>query len=93
MPVSELSIDGEKRMICRVSDFEEVVLVGQNPKSVFVTTAIHVERLQRKADGHYNRDDLDKLVDEGHAVRYDESAIRAIARAADYLIFGCPPRV
>ena len=40
-------------MICRVSDFEEMVLVGENPKSVFVTTAIHVERLQRKADGHY----------------------------------------
>ena len=41
-------------MICRVSDFEEVVLVGQNPKSVFVTTAIHADRLQRKSDGHYD---------------------------------------
>ena len=80
-------------MICRVSDFEDVVLVGHEPVTVYVTAAIHADRLKRKPDGHYDRKELDGLVDEGHAVRYDEKAVRAIARAANYLIFGCPPGI
>jgi hypothetical protein len=31
------------------------------------------------------------LVNEGHAVLYDEKALRAIAQATEFLIFGCPP--
>lgn len=78
-------------MICRVIDFEEVVLVGHNPIGVFTTTALHADKLQRKADGHYDRKELMELVEQGHAVHYDEKAVRAIVRAGDILIFGCPP--
>jgi hypothetical protein len=31
------------------------------------------------------------LVKDGHAVLYDEKAVRAIARATEILIHGCPP--
>lgn len=80
-------------MSCRV-DFEDgVVLVSHHPISVFATKAEHIDRIQRKPDGHYDRDDLLTLVEEGHAVLYNEDAVRAIARAAEFLIHGCPPAV
>lgn len=78
-------------MICRVTDFEGVVLVSHSPISVFATTAVHLNNLTPKADGHYERDDLLRLVEQGHAKHYDEEAVRAVSRGIDILIFGCPP--
>jgi|GEM_PF-3184654 hypothetical protein len=78
-------------MICRVTDFEEVVLVSHNPVSVFTTTPVHLNDLTPKPDGHYDREELLRLVEQGHAVHYDEKAVRAVARGVDILIFGCPP--
>ena len=81
----------ENEMICRVDFLEDVLLVGYHPPSVFTTTAEHIDRIHRKADGHYDREDVMTLVKQGHAVLYDEKAVRAIARATEYSIFGCPP--
>lgn len=84
----------ESGMVCRVDRIdtrEDVVLVSHHPISVFTTTAEHIDRIHRKPDGHYNREDMMTLVKEGHAVLYDEKAVRAIALATDILIFGCPP--
>jgi hypothetical protein len=70
---------------------EGVVLVSHHPISVFTTTAEHIDRIERKPDGHYDREDLLTLVEEGHAVLYDENAVRAISQATEILIHGCPP--
>jgi hypothetical protein len=80
-------------MVCRAPTLEGegVVLVSHHPISVFTTTAEHIDRLKKKPDGHYNREDLMTLVKQGHAVMYDERAVRAIARANEILIHGCPP--
>jgi hypothetical protein len=79
-------------MVCRIDFADEVVLVSHHPISVFTTTPAHLDRIPRKSDGHYNRDDVMTLVSEGHAVLYDEKVVRAIARANEFLIHGCPPR-
>jgi hypothetical protein len=81
----------EDEMICRVDTLEPVVLVGHHPISVFTTTAEDIGRIRRKPDGHYDREDVMTLVREGHAVMYDEKAVRAIGLASEFLIFGCPP--
>lgn len=78
-------------MSCRVDTLEGVVLVSHHPISVFTTTAEHIDRIERKPDGHYDREDLLTLVEEGHAVLYDENAVRAISQATEILIHGCPP--
>jgi hypothetical protein len=78
-------------MICRIDTLQAVVLVGYHPISVSTTTVEHIERIRRKPDGHYDREDVMSLVKEGQAVLYDEKAVRAIAQAAEFLIFGCPP--
>ena len=78
-------------MVCRIALDEGVVLVSHHPISVFTTTADHIERLKKKPDGHYDRKDLMTLVNQGHAVLYDETAVRAILAAGNNLIFGCPP--
>jgi hypothetical protein len=70
-----------------------VVLVSHNPVSVFTTTDDHLSRLKRKPDGHYDRKDLETLVKQGHAVLYDEQAVRAITAAFHIIIWGCPPRL
>lgn len=69
---------------------EGVVLVGHHPITVMTTTAQHLDRIQRKPDGHYNREDLLTLVKDGKAVLYDEKVVRSIARAIEVLIHGCP---
>lgn len=79
-------------MVCRAPFLKSVVLVSHNPVSVFSTTPEHIDRLKKKPDGHYNKEDLMKLVKEGHAVHYDENAVRTIAQAIEILIHGCPPR-
>jgi hypothetical protein len=71
---------------------EFVVLVGHHPITVMTTTPKHLDRLTKKPDGHYNREDLLPLVKDGKAALYDEQAVRSIARAIGGLIFGCPPR-
>jgi hypothetical protein len=81
-------------MVCKVDGIgprEGVVLIGHHPISVFTTTTEHIDRLQKKPDGHYERKDLMTLVNDGHAVLYDEKAVRAIARACEALVFGCHP--
>jgi hypothetical protein len=78
-------------MVCRVTGLEGVVLVSHNPVSVFSTTEEHLGRLKKKPDGHYNRHDLEGLVKAGHAVLYDEKAVRTISQAMEILIHGCPP--
>jgi hypothetical protein len=80
-------------MVCRIDALEDVVLVSHHPISVFTTTAEHIDRIHRKPDGHYDREDVMTLVKEGHAGLYDEKAVRAIARASEFLIHGCPPAV
>jgi hypothetical protein len=45
---------------------------------------------RKKPDGHYHREDLLNLVKQGHAVMYDEKAVRAISQAMEILIHGCP---
>jgi hypothetical protein len=69
---------------------KSVVLVSHHPVSVFTTTAEHIAHLKKKPDGHYNREDLLTLVKQGHAVMYDETAVRAISQATEILIHGCP---
>ena len=83
-------------MVCAAPFLEgskSVVLVSHHPISVFTTTAEYIARLKKKPDGHYNRADLMALVKDGHAVVYDENAVRAIAQAIEILIHGCPPLV
>jgi hypothetical protein len=81
----------ENEMSCRIDILGGgVVLVSHHPISVFTTTAGHLDRIQRKPDGHYDREDLMALVKEGHAVHYDETVVRAIAQANEFLIHGCP---
>lgn len=83
-------------MVCAapfVEGSKSVVLVSHHPISVFTTTSEHIARLKKKPDGHYNRDDLMTLVKDGHAVLYDETAVRAISQAIEILIHGCPPLV
>jgi hypothetical protein len=81
----------ENRRSCRLDTREGVVLVSHHPISVFTTTAEHIDSIHRKPDGHYDREDLMSLVKKGHAVLYDEKAVRAIAQANEILIHGCPP--
>ena len=71
---------------------EPLVLVSHNPISVFTTTHEHIGRIQRKPDGHYDREDLMTLVKEGHAAYYDADMVRALSRAIESLVHGCPPR-
>jgi hypothetical protein len=78
-------------MICIAEFLERVVLVGHHPPVVFATTAPHIAHLQKKPDGHYDRDDLMSLVEEGKAVLYSEEALRDIMKAIPSLVFGCPP--
>ena len=49
-------------MVCRAPFLKSVVLVSHNPVSVFSTTPEHIDRLKKKPDGHYNKEDLMKLV-------------------------------
>ena len=79
-------------MVCRIDRPEGgPVLVSHHPISVFIVTAENLDRIPRKSDGHYDRKDVMTLVDAGQAVMYDETALRAIALANEFLIFGCPP--
>ncbi|HTW70464.1 MAG TPA: hypothetical protein VME47_11290 [Acetobacteraceae bacterium] len=79
-------------MVCRIDTLEGAVLVSHTPTiAVFATTAEHLDSIPRKSDGHYNREDVMTLVKAGKAVMYDAAAVRAIARASEFLIFGCPP--
>ena len=64
-----------------------------HPPAILAKQAANIDRIHRKPDGHYNREDVMTLVKEGHAVLYDENAVRAIARASEFLIHGCPPVV
>lgn len=80
-------------MICRVDFLERVVLVGHNPTVVFATTASHIAHLQKKANGHYNREELLSLVEQGTVTLYDEDAVRDILEALPFIVFGCPPAV
>jgi hypothetical protein len=81
----------EDTMTCRIDVLDGgVVLVSHNPISVITTTAEQIKTIKRKPDGHYDRADVVDLVKKGHAVQYDEHAVRAIARAAEFLIHGCP---
>jgi hypothetical protein len=82
----------ESDMVCRIDTLEGAVLVSHTPTiAVFTTTAEHLDSIPRKSDGHYNRDDVMTLVTARKAVMYDASAVRAIARASEFVIFGCPP--
>jgi len=78
-------------MVCRAPALEGAVLVSHNPVTVFTTTDDHLARLKKKPDGHYNRDDMMALVKQGHAVMYDEKAVRAITAAFHIITWGCPP--
>jgi hypothetical protein len=82
-------------MVCRIDRLDApglVVLVSHNPTvSVFTTTAAQLDRIPRKPDGHYDRNEVMKLVRDGDAVHYDEKAVRAVALASSLIIFGCPP--
>ncbi len=78
-------------MIRRIDSAQGVVLVSRHPVSVFTTTTDYIDSVKRKPDGHYDREDLIPLVKQGHAVLYDEKAVRAIAEAIPALIFGGPP--
>ena len=81
-------------MICRVPDFlGRVVLVGHNPPVVFATTPSHIAYLQKKPNGHYDREDLMSLVEAGNAVLYSEEVVRDILEALPFLVHGCPPAV
>jgi hypothetical protein len=82
----------ENPMVCAVLTIDGPVLIGFNPVSVFTTTAEHLETIPKKDDGHYDRREVMKLVHAGHAVMYDEKAVRAITRASEFHIFGCPGR-
>ena len=79
-------------MVCRIDidGLAGVVLVSHSPISVFSTTSDHLDSIPRKSDGHYNREDVVSLVDQGKAVHYDEDAVRAISTAMNFIIFGCP---
>jgi hypothetical protein len=81
-------------MVCAIERLDapgQVVLVSHTPTvSVFTTTAEDLKRIPKKPDGHYDRDQVMKLVGDGHAVHYDEKAVRAIALASSIIIFGCP---
>lgn len=76
-------------MICRVDAFDPVVLIGHEPPTVFTTTNAHIEHLQKKPDGHYERSDLDALVEAGNAVRYDADALQLILRGLGGFVHGC----
>jgi hypothetical protein len=78
-------------VICAVEYFGRVVLVGHNPPVVFATTASHIEHLRKKPDGHYDRDDLMSLVEEGSVVLYNEEVLRDVLEALPFLVHGCPP--
>jgi hypothetical protein len=80
----------EDHMTCRIDFDGIVVLVSHHPISVFTTTDEDLKRIKRKPDGHYDREDVMTLVGAGAAVLYDEHAVRAIGRASEFLIFGCP---
>jgi hypothetical protein len=67
------------------------VLVSHKPTvAVFATTQEHLDRIGKKPDGHYEREHLQGLAEEGHAVHYDQDAVRDIAQAFEILLFGCP---
>jgi hypothetical protein len=79
-------------MVCRILEVaEEVVLASPSHHHVFTTTPEHLNKLKKKPDGHYDREELMRLVKAGHAVHYDEKAVRAVLSASWYLIHGCPP--
>lgn len=80
-------------MICRVEFLDRAVLVGHNPTVVFATTASHIAHLQRKPDGHYDREELMSLVEKGTVTLYTEDAVRDILEALPFIVFGCPPAV
>jgi hypothetical protein len=79
-------------MVCAVNTLEgAVVLVSHHPISVFRTTAEHLSGIPKKPDGHYDREHMMTLVKQGHAVLFDEEAVRTIGQALVGLIHGCPP--
>ena len=78
-------------MICIAEFLDRAVLVGHNPTVVFATTAEHVQHLRKKANGHYDRDELMALVEAGNAVLYSEEVVRDILEAIPHIVFGCPP--
>lgn len=82
-------------MVCKVTGLgvrAEVVLVSHNPTlAVFTTTDDHLKKIPVKSEGHYDRKDMEALVTAGHAVVYDQKAVRAIMEAAEVLLFGCKP--
>jgi chorismate-pyruvate lyase len=81
----------EITVICKAEYLDRVVLVGHNPPVVFATTASHIGQLRKKPDGHYDRDELMALVEEGTVVLYGEQALRDILEALPLLVHGCPP--
>lgn len=78
-------------MICAAEFLDRVVLVGHNPLVVFATTAPHIAHLRKKPNGHYDREDLMALVEEGKVVLYSEEVLRDILEALPHIVFGCPP--
>ena len=77
-------------MICKINFGERVLLVGHNPPTVYATTAEHIEHAERKSDGHYSRETMVHLVGDGHAVVYNEEALRDILDALPFIVHGCP---
>jgi hypothetical protein len=75
---------------CRIDYLDRVLLVGHNPQTVFVTTAEHIKQIRRKPDGHYDKEDLIRLVEDGKAVLYSEEMVRDVVHALPYLVYGCP---
>ena len=78
-------------MVCVRLTKDAVLLVSHHPISVFRTTAEHLSNVPKKPDGHYDRELIMKLVKDGHAHHYDETAVRSIAQAMEIIIHGCPP--
>jgi len=88
---TQLDERSENSVICAVEYFDRVVMVGNNPPVVFATRASHIAHLRKKPDGHYDRDDLMSLVEEGKVVLYSEEVLRDILEALPLLVHGCPP--
>lgn len=78
-------------MVCRVDFFDRVILARHNPNVESSAVRSSIEQPTRKADGHYDRDDLVRLVEDGRAVCHDEKAIDDVVRGLSTLLGGCLP--